>query len=87
MLASFEGTAFHLNYILAQLAGIAIGVVVLRSDIFNSKIGWLMIVGNAIGFGLYFPVVGLGLSALAGVVLWVWLVMIARRLLQLARTT
>ena len=84
VLAGFEGTAFHLNYILAQLAGIAIGFVVLRAGVFSRKVGWLMIVGNAVGFGLYVPVIGLSLSAFAGVVLWVWMILIARGLFQLS---
>ena len=86
LLASFEGTAFHLNYILAQLAGIVIGFVILRAGVFSKKVGWLMIVGNAVGFGLYLPVVGLGLSAIAGVVLWVWLIVLARGFLKLSHT-
>jgi hypothetical protein len=85
LMASFEGTAFHVNYILAQLAGIAFGIVILRSGAFTRTIGWLLVVGNAIGFGLYVPVVGLGLSALSGVVLWVWLILLARSFLQMAR--
>jgi len=84
LLAGFEGTAFHLNYILAQLAGIVIGTVILRGSMFGRTIGWLMIIGNAVGFGLYLPVVGLGMSAFAGVILWVWLVFLARRFFQLS---
>lgn len=85
LLAGSEGTAFHVNYVLAQLAGIAIGFVVLHGRVFSRKIGWLMIIGNAVGFGLYLPVVGLGLSAFAGVVLWVWLILVARGFFHLAR--
>jgi hypothetical protein len=61
MLATFQGTAFHVNYILAQIAGIVIGAVMLRTTIFNRWIGYLMIGGNALGFGLYVPAVGLAL--------------------------
>ena len=86
LLASFEGTAFHLNYILAQLAGIAVGIVILRAGVFSRGVGWLMVVGNAVGFGLYLPVVGLGLSAFAGLLLWVWLILLARGFLALSRT-
>lgn len=87
LLAGFEGTAFHVNYILAQLAGIVIGAVILRGGAFSRTIGWLMIVGNAVGFGLYLPVVGLGLSAFAGVILWVWLILVARQLIRLGNDT
>lgn len=87
MLATFQGTAFHVNYILAQTAGIVIGAVMLRTTIFNRSIGYLMIGGNALGFGLYVPAVGLALSALSGVILWVWFILIARRFFQLGRTS
>jgi hypothetical protein len=46
-----------------------------------------MIGGNALGFGLYVPAVGLALSALSGVILWVWFILIARRFFQLGRTS
>jgi hypothetical protein len=85
LLAGFEGTAFHVNYIFAQLAGIVIGFVILRSDVFSRPMGLCMIAGNAVGFGLYLPVVGLGLSAFSGVILWVWLIFVARDLFHLSR--
>jgi hypothetical protein len=78
LMSGFEGTAFHVNYILAQAAGILLGVVMLRAGAFTRSIAWLMIVGNAVGFGLYIPVVGLGLSAFAGVILWIWMILLAR---------
>jgi hypothetical protein len=87
MLATFQGTAFHVNYILAQIAGIVIGAVMLRTTIFSRWIGYLMIGGNALGFGLYVPAVGLVLSAFSGVILWVWFILIARRFFQLGRTS
>ena len=87
MLATFQGTAFHMNYILAQTAGIIIGAVMLRTTIFSRRIGYLMIGGNALGFGLYVPAVGLALSAFSGVILWVWFILIARRFFQLAPTS
>ena len=85
MLASFNGTAFHVNYILAQTAGVILGAVMLRSTLFSRRVAYLMIVGNAIGFGLYLPVVGLAISAFSGVILWAWFILIARRFLQVGR--
>lgn len=87
LLAGFEGTAFHLNYILAQLAGIAIGIVMLKSESFNRSIAWLMIVGNTVGFGLYLPVIGLHVSAFSGAILWIWMIAMARAFFRLARTS
>ena len=85
LLATFQGTAFHVYYVLGQLAGIVIGAVMLRTDLFSRWIAYLMIGGNAAGFGLYVPGIGLALSAFSGVVLWLWLILVARRLLQLGR--
>jgi hypothetical protein len=85
MLATFNGTAFHVYYILGQLAGIIFGVVMLRSHLFGRWIAYLMIGGNAFGFLLYVPEVGLALSAFSGVILWIWMILVARRFLQLAR--
>ena len=86
LLASYEGTAFHAFYILGQLAGIVIGVVMLRSAAFGRLIAYLMIVGNFVGFGLYLPTIGLTLSVLSGLVLWVWMILLGRRLLQAGAT-
>ena len=85
VLAGFEGTAFHVNYVVGQLAGIIIGAVMLKTTIFTRPIAYLMIIGNAVGFGLYVPTVGLALSAFSGIVLWVWFILISRRFFQLSR--
>jgi hypothetical protein len=83
MLASYEGTAFHLFYIVGQLAGIIIGAVMLRGTLFTKPIAYTMIAGNAVGFGLYIPTVGLALSVFSGVVLLAWMILLGRRLLRL----
>lgn len=83
MLATFNGTAFHVNYILAQTAGVILGTVMLRSTLFSARVAYLMIVGNAIGFGLYLPEIGLAVSALSGVILWAWFILIARSFLRM----
>jgi hypothetical protein len=43
------------------------------------------ILGNAIGFGLYLPVVGLTLSVLSGPLLWVWFILVTRGFVRVAR--
>jgi len=86
LLATFEGTAFHVNYILGQTAGILIGLVMFRAGVFSKATARLMIAGNALGFGLYVPVVGLPLSAFSGVVLWVWFLVVSRGFFRLARS-
>jgi len=83
MLATFEGTAFHASYVLASVAGIMIGAVMLHSDVFNRVSAYALIVGDVIGLGLYIPAIGIFLSVISVPVLWVWYVLIARRLIQL----
>jgi MFS family permease len=86
MLASWEGTAFQVSYVLGQTAGILVGLVMLRSDRFGRAIPYTLMVGNVVGFGLYLPTVGLALSAFSGLVLWAWYLLIARRFFQLERS-
>lgn len=85
-IGAFTSTAFHVNYILAQIAGIIVGVAMLRTHIFSRAIAYLMIGGNAFGFLLYVPEIGVTLSALSGLILWVWMILVSRRLFQMART-
>jgi hypothetical protein len=84
-LASWEGSAFHVSYVVGQIAGILIGVVMLKDKDFGRAIPYALIIGNVVGFGLYVPTVGVSISAFSGVVLWVWYILIARRFLQLGR--
>jgi hypothetical protein len=85
MLATWEGTAFHMYYILGSIAGIAIGIVMVRSVVFSYLAGWMAILGNSVGLGLYLPTVGVYISVFSVVFLEVWYILIARRLLQLGR--
>ncbi|HSJ45550.1 MAG TPA: hypothetical protein VK923_12775 [Euzebyales bacterium] len=85
LLAGREGTAFQVSYVVGQVAGIVIGLVMLRTDRFGKAVPYALIIGNVVGFGYYLPTVGLALSAFAGVILWVWYLLIARRFFQLGR--
>jgi hypothetical protein len=85
LLAGWEGTAFQVGYIVGQLAGILLGIVMLRGDLFGRAVPVTLILGNVLGFGYYLPTVGLAISAFSGVVLWAWYLLIARRFLQLGR--
>jgi hypothetical protein len=87
VLAGWEGTAFQVGYILGQVAGIMVGMVMLRGHRFGRAIPSTLIVGNVVGFGLYLPSVGVAISAFSGLVLWAWYLLIARKLLQLAGPT
>lgn len=81
----YTGTAFHTSYLLGSLAGILVSWPMLRDPTFGRLAGWMGILGNGIGYGLYLPVVGLTLSVLSGPMLWVWFVLVARGFGRLAR--
>lgn len=81
LMARFDDTSFHVSYIIGQLAGILLGIAMLKDAIFKKTTAWLLIVGNVIGYALYLPVIGLTLSALSGMVLWIWFGFIAHDLL------
>ena len=85
LLAGWEGTAFQVGYVLGQLAGIMVGLVMLRSGRFGRAVPYTLIAGNVVGFGLYLPTVGLAISALSGLVLWAWYLLIAPRFFRLER--
>lgn len=87
LLAGWEGSAFQVSYVVGQIAGILIGVVMLRSNLFGKAVPYALIIGNVVGFGLYVPTVGLAISAFSGVILWVWYILITRRFFHLARAS
>jgi hypothetical protein len=84
MLVTWQGTAFNVGYVLGALAVIVASSVMLRSRVFSKATAY---------FGLMFGLLnvvpasagklGLVLSILSLVPMWVWLVLIARRLFQL----
>jgi hypothetical protein len=86
LLAGWEGTAFQVGYVVGQLAGIMLGMVMLRGNRFGRAVPYTLILGNLIGFGYYLPTVGLAISAFSGVVLWAWYLLVARRFFQLGRS-
>jgi hypothetical protein len=86
LLAGWEGTAFQVGYVVGQLAGIMLGMVMLRGNLFGRAVPVTLILGNVVGFGYYLPAVGLAVSACSGVVLWAWYVLVARRFFWLGRS-
>lgn len=82
MLATWQGTAFQVAYILGSVAGIAIGAVMLRSSVFGGPTAYMAILGNAVGLGLYIPTVGVYIAVFSVVFLEIWYALVARRLFQ-----
>jgi hypothetical protein len=85
MIATWQGTAFQVAYLVGSVAGIAIGAVMLRSRIFSNLTGYMAILANAVGLGLYVPAIGVFISVFSVLFLEVWYVLVARRLFQLGK--
>jgi len=84
-LVTFHGTAFHVSYLLGSLTGLIISIVMLRTTVFSKATAYVRIGSSIFDFGLYVPMVGMYLSIFSVLFLFVWNIMIARRLFQLAR--
>jgi hypothetical protein len=82
-LAMWQGTAFHAGYLMGSTAGILLGVAMLRSGVFSRVAGWLAIVANAVGLGLYIPTVGVFIAVFSVLFLEVWYVLLAAQLYRL----
>ncbi|HXZ05248.1 MAG TPA: DUF4386 family protein [Ktedonobacteraceae bacterium] len=86
MLATYQGTAFNVYYILGAIATLIISVVMMRSSIFGKvtayagiAAGALMLIPSTAGtIGLFFAFCSLVPTA-------VWLILTAQRLLQLSQ--
>ena len=84
-LAAFHGTSFQVSYVLGSIAGLIISLVMLRSQVFSRATAYVRIASSVLDFGLYVPGIGLFLSIFSVLFLFIWNIMIARRLFQLAR--
>ncbi len=87
MLASYNGTAFQISYNIGQLAGIIISVAMLQDPVraFSKVAAWAGILGNLIGWGLYMPTIGIYISLFSVLGLWIWYILVGRRLLQMGQ--
>ena len=83
MLATWEGTAFQVAYFLGAAVGIVIGIVMLQSSTFSKPTAYSGIVGNAVAFGYYVPVVGIYISVFSVLFLEIWYILLARHLFRL----
>jgi hypothetical protein len=57
----------------------------LLSSIFGKVTAYMLILGNAVGLGLYVPIIGIYISVFSVLFLEVWYILVGRRLLQLGR--
>jgi hypothetical protein len=84
-LAIWQGSAFQFSYVAGSIASIIISGVMLSSRIFGKATAYFGIVANAVALGLYVPTIGTYISIFSVVFLWIWYILIARRLFQLAK--
>jgi hypothetical protein len=86
MLATWQGTAFNVSYVLGAVVILLISAVMLRSQVFGRATAYVGLVFGALSV---VPAsagkLGLIFSLLSLVPMWIWLILIARRLLQLGR--
>jgi hypothetical protein len=89
MVASYmeQGSAFVVGYLLASLAGVVVGVSMLRTRVFSRWAAYAVIGGNVLGLGLFVPAIGVPLSIGSVVVLIIWYLLIGWRLLWLSAGT
>ena len=85
MLAVFHGTSFLVSYVLGSLTGLIISVVMLKSNIFSEATAYLRIISSVLDFGIFVPTIGIFISSFSVVLLLIWNILIARRLLQLGQ--
>jgi hypothetical protein len=87
MLASYwdMGTSFVFGYVLASVGGLLAGVALLRSGVAGRAAGWLLVVGNVVGLGIFVPGAGVALSLLSVAILWAWFARIGWWLLRCVR--
>ncbi len=74
-----------------QSGAVLISVVMLRGEVFSKATGWIGVVMHGFDLahiiaGLFLPIAGVVLMAIAGPLYPVWLVMVGLRLLRLARS-
>ncbi|MDF2702688.1 MAG: hypothetical protein K0S10_1634 [Rubrobacteraceae bacterium] len=86
MLATFNGTAFHVGINLFSIYFLIVPLVMLKSNIFSKLTACIGIVAAILNWGLYVPGgIGLFLFTLSVLPLAMWNVLVARRLFQLGR--
>lgn len=86
-LATYQGTAFNVSYVLVALALLIDSVVMLKSELFSKKTAYI---GIAMGILMLVPptvgTIGLIFSFLSLIPMVVWFILVGRRFFQLSKT-
>lgn len=86
----WHSTGAIVGGVLVQIGAVLISVVMLRGNVFTTLTAWLGIVMHGLDLahivgGLFLPVSGVVLMAIAGPLYPIWLVLVGLRLLKLAK--
>ena len=84
MLATFQGTSFHVSYVLLSLATLILSILMLNNRVFGKATGTSGILVAVIGLGLYIPQIGLFLSIISLIPGTTWYVLVARSLFRMS---
>ncbi len=85
MIATFNGTAFQVSYLLGSIGGLILSLVMLRTPIFSKATAYVRIASSLCDLGLYVPMVGMYISIFSVFFLFAWHILIAIRLFRLAK--
>jgi hypothetical protein len=85
MLATFQGTSFHVSYVLLSLATLILSFLMLKDNVFGRKTGLAGILLAVVGLGLYIPVVGFALSILSLIPGTAWYLLVAKSLYKISK--
>ena len=87
MLASYwdMGTSFVFGYVLSAVGGILLGAALVRAGALGRPAGWLLVVANVVGLGIFLPGVGIAVSLFSVLLLWVWYLRIGWSLVRMVR--
>jgi hypothetical protein len=85
MLAIFQGTTFHVSYVLLSVATLILSILMLKSRVFGKGTGTAGILLAVVGLGLYLPGIGLFLSIVSLIPGTAWYLLVARSLLKISK--
>lgn len=87
MLATFQGTSFHVSYVLLSIATVILSILMVKNRVFGKAIGTSGILVAAIGLGLYIPQIGLFLSIISLIPGTAWYILVAKSLFKMSNQT
>ncbi|VFJ14818.1 hypothetical protein [Candidatus Nitrosocosmicus franklandus] len=86
MLATFQGTSFHVSYVLLSLATLILSILMLMNRMFGKATGTARILVAVMGLGFYIPQIGLFLSIVSLIPGTAWYVLVVRGLLKMSKS-